>query len=169
MPESAGIVAGRGGLLAGHFSQPDAGVHAFNCTPAPRECWIPVPIAAPVLRRKLSRPFSGPHKSPTAAGFARQACGSRNGTIRQNCSPEGIFLPSLGLGPFTLQPLFRSEFNSLVSLARLKVDIAFAGRSRRSAAHRALPLWQNLACIRPAFRPSKLSARSLPLWSRCAP
>ena len=153
MPENAGIVAGRGGLLAGPFSQPDAGAHAFNCTPAPRECWIPVPIAAPVRSGVNSLHSRGRTNAQLPQALRVRLAGPGTERYGKIALRRAFFLRSLGLGPFTLQPLFSSEFNSLVSLARLKVDIAFAGRSRRSAAHRALPLWQNLACIRPAFRP----------------
>ena len=169
MPENAGIVAagivaGRGGLLPGPVS--------LGCT---RSTALRHPEN--VGSRFLSLLQSAPAQTLSILGAARtpncrRLCASglrvreRNDTAKLLSGGHFFFL---GLGPFTLQPLFSSEFNSLVSLARLKVDIPFAERSRRSAAHRALPLWQNLACIRPAFRPSKLSARSLPLWSRCAP
>ena len=69
--------------------------------PSPRECWIPVPTAAPVpsptnfLRRDL-----GPEKGQVPGGFADQAWGFKAGTIREVSLRTAISLRSLGVGRF---------------------------------------------------------------------
>jgi hypothetical protein len=75
--------------------------------PGPRECWMPVPIAAPVRSGPNSlRPSRERRKAELPQAFAGEAWGFESGTIRQISLRMPICLRSLGLGRFTLQAFF---------------------------------------------------------------
>ena len=62
------------------------------------------------LRTKLSPPFSGPPKSPTAAGIRASGLGVRERNDTANCSPNGNFSPKLGAWPIYSTSFFRLTF-----------------------------------------------------------
>jgi hypothetical protein len=59
------------------------------------------------LRTKLSPPFSGPRKSPTAAGFWASGLGVRERNDTVNLSPNADFSPKLGAWPIYSTSFFR--------------------------------------------------------------
>jgi hypothetical protein len=77
--------------------------------PGSYRCSSPLPY-------KLSPPFPGPRKSPTAAGFRVTGLGVRERNVTANCSPKGIFSPKLGACPIYSTSFFLSFFSSLLSL-----------------------------------------------------
>ena len=99
-----------------------------NNATAPRlgaEVSNPFPCSSP-LRTKLSPPFSGPQKSPTAAGICASGLGVRERNDTVNCSPNADLSPKLGAWPIYSTSFFGSKFNILTSFLRRKVGIPFA-------------------------------------------
>jgi hypothetical protein len=73
------------------------------------------PCSSP-LQTKLSPPFSGPQKSPTAAGIRASGLGVRERNDTANLSPNANLSPKLGAWPFYSTSFFSSVFSSLASL-----------------------------------------------------
>jgi hypothetical protein len=72
--------------------------------PARRECWIPVPLPAPVgFSPNSLRHFRDREKAQLSQAFAQQARGLESGTFREFALRMAICLRSLRVGHFTLQ------------------------------------------------------------------
>ena len=82
------------------------------------------------LPPKRSPSFSGPRKSPTAAGIRTKGLGVRNRNVTANRSPNGLFSPKLGAWSIYSTSFSAHAFNGLASLASRKVGIPFAYCSR---------------------------------------
>ena len=78
------------------------------------------------LRSKLSPPFSGPPKSPIAAGIRASGLGVRERNDTVNSSPNTAFSPKLGAWPIHSTSFFGSKFNILISFLGRKIGIPFA-------------------------------------------
>jgi hypothetical protein len=76
---------------------------------------------------KLSRPFPGTRKSPTAAGIRATGLGFGERNVPAICSPNGHLSPKLESRPF----YSTSFFSGLTSFADRKVGIPFARRIPR--------------------------------------
>jgi len=92
----------------------------------PRECWIPVPIAAPIGPYKISPPFSGLRKSPTAAGIRAAGLGVHCQNVTANLSPNAGFSPKLGAWPIHSTSFFVQFIRDLASFTNRKVGIPIA-------------------------------------------
>jgi len=76
----------------------------------PRECWIPVPIAAPVATApNFLRYFRHRGKAQLTQAFSDWAWGSDAGTLRQISLRTPASLRNLGRGRFTLQAFLSSS------------------------------------------------------------
>src|SRR5690242_11066530 len=84
------------------------------------------------LRSKLSPPFSGPRKSPTAADICATGLGFGERNVPTNCSPNADLSSELESRPFYSTSFFTSGFSGLASLGSRKVRIPFACRLPRS-------------------------------------
>jgi hypothetical protein len=84
------------------------------------------------LRSKLSPPFSGPRKSPTAAGIRATGLGVRKRNVSVNRSPKADLSPELESRPFYSTSFSAHAFSGLASLWNRKVRIPFACRLPRS-------------------------------------
>ena len=80
---------------------------------------------------KLSPPFSGPRKSPTAASIRALGLGVRRRNVPAKCSPNGLFSPKLGAWPIYSTSFLCSRFNILHSFPVRKIGISFAYSSSR--------------------------------------
>jgi hypothetical protein len=83
------------------------------------------------LRAKLSPPFPGPRKGPTAASIRRSGLGVRGRNVTVNLSPNADFSPKLESRPFYSTSFFACAFSGLASFANRKVGIPFACRTPR--------------------------------------
>ena len=83
------------------------------------------------LQPKLSLPFSGPRKSPTAAGIRATGLGFGERNVPANCSRNADLSPELESRPFYSTSFFVSGFSGLASFANRKVGIPFARRIPR--------------------------------------
>jgi hypothetical protein len=68
------------------------------------------------LRTKLSPPFSGPRKSPTAAGVRATGLGVRSRNDTPKVSPNAVLSPELESRPFYSASFFAPPFRGLASL-----------------------------------------------------
>jgi hypothetical protein len=93
------------------------------------------------LRSKLSPPFSGPRKSPTAAGIRATGLGVRKRNVSVNRSPKADLSPELESRPFYSTSFSAHAFSGLASLWNRKVRIPFACRLPRSQ--------QRIGCMTP--------------------
>ena len=72
----------------------------------------PFPCSSP-LQTKLSPPFSGPPKSPTAAGIRASGLGVRERNDTVSRSPNADLSPKLGAWPIYSTSFFRLHFSAL--------------------------------------------------------
>ena len=139
--EAVGEIGDFKGRAARQVSQPDAGAHAFNCTPAPRECWLPVPIAAPVRARSSPlRHFRDRGKGQLWQAFVAQAWGFERGTIRRRFSPFADLSPELGAWPIYSTSFFEKPIQRLGLVGKaesrhpIRLPFLAVGRPPSSAA-----------------------------------
>jgi hypothetical protein len=83
------------------------------------------------LHSKHYPPFSGPRKSPTAAGIRATGLGFGERNVPLDCSPNADLSPELGAWPIYSTSFFASGFSGLASFATRKVGIPFACLVRR--------------------------------------
>ena len=113
------------------------------------------------LRTKLSPPFPGPPKSPTAAGIRLSGLGVRERNDTVNLSPNADLSPKLGAWPIYSTSFFGRDSRRLVLLWNRKVGIPFAylflgWTSPTSLIQPPLP--------RPVM-PRSISASNTPAWA----